>query len=400
MTNDNPTIVPDRTYHDAGRASLLPAVQARNDGQYELVEGDGPRFALVGALGKGGLGEVYAANDRDIGRRVAIKRVRSDRRTTDAMVRFVQEVRTAGQLDHPNIVPIHDIGREEDGSYYFVMKYLEGQSLETLIDRLRAGDREAHVFWTFERRVSLFRQVLHAIQFAHDRGIVHRDIKPGNIMVGKHGEVHVVDWGLAKRIGAPSIAPSKVLTFVSDSAFNSAETRAGALIGTPLYMAPEQARGEPTDERTDVWQLALVLYELLTLRHYIEPDLPLAAILEKVQNAPIRSPSLIKYRHQQTPPAELSWFVMKGLARDPNQRFQTVAEMIETLDQRADGIFKVVCPVTLTKRVLHGVLRVIDAHPRITTAVALSLGLSVVLTGVAAAGGAVIALGGALIALG
>jgi eukaryotic-like serine/threonine-protein kinase len=332
-----------------------------------------PRFQLLREVGRGGLGEVFVADDRDIGRQVAIKRVRIDRRSADAVQRFVQEVRTTGQLDHPNIVPLHDVGRDEDGGFYYVMKYLEGESLEALIARLRAGDREAHATWTFERRVALFRDVLQAIRFAHARGVVHRDIKPANVMVGACGEVHVVDWGLAKQLrdaggstgaDAPPAAPPEGRT--------SLETRQGAMIGTPLYMAPEQVRREAADERTDVWQLCLVFHELLSLRHYLDdeafregapPEADLDRILTGVLEREIPNATAVRSPHQPPVPVELGHIVARGLQRDPAARWQSVAALIRALDRRAEGEFDVHCPLTMQKWALHRALKWLDRHP-------------------------------------
>jgi serine/threonine protein kinase len=310
-------------------------------------------------VGVGGLGQVLQAKDLDIGRRVAIKRMRDDRRTQSAYVRFVQEVRTMGGLDHPNIVTIHDVGREADGGLYFVMGYADGQSMEALIQRLKAGDPTAHEQWPFNRRLAAFRQVLHAIQFAHERGILHRDLKPANIMIGDHGEVRVVDWGIAKQIGGfeppwDDTLPSAPMP----------ETRAGALVGTPRYMSPEQARGEPADVRSEVFTLCLVAYEWLTLTHYLDEVPPeLSAVLSAIQNGEIVNPMYVAAHGQAAPPPDLAWFVMDGLHKDPARRYQSVTEMIERLDQRERGHLRVQCPATLQKALLLRIEAAGDRHP-------------------------------------
>ncbi|MEQ1502796.1 MAG: serine/threonine-protein kinase [Myxococcota bacterium] len=352
--------------NDSVRTTILPPLDGPDGEQTPLSADPRPRFAVVGSLGQGGIGEVFAADDRDIGRRVAIKRLRPDRRSDTTVARFVQEVRTVGQLDHPNIVPLHDIGREDDGGFYLVMKYIDGETVESLIERLKSGDRLAHQHWTFERRVALFIQVLHAVQFAHDRGIVHRDLKPANVMVGRHGEVHVVDWGLAKRLGAPDASATTLAGDVGPVGA-STETRAGALIGTPRYMAPEQARGEPADVRTDTWALSLLFYELLTLSHYLDGTDDLHQVLDGVLHRPIPSPvRMWRHRTQPPVPAELGWFLVRGLERDPNRRFQSVAEMLERLEHRMDGEIEVSCAVTAQKWTLIQLLKLTDRHPVLT----------------------------------
>lgn len=341
-----------------GTETILPAIDLQK-GTPVLVERRGPRFHGVGELGVGGLGQVLEAQDIDIGRRVAIKRMRDDRRTQTAYLRFVQEVRTMGGLDHPNIVAIHDVGREADGGLFFVMGYVDGQSMESLIERLKAGDPVAREQWPFARRLAAFRQVLHAIQFAHERGVIHRDLKPANIMIGDHGEVRIVDWGVAKQIGGveppwdDGLAPARI-----------AETVAGSLVGTPRYMSPEQARGEPADVRSEVFTLCLVAYEWLTLTHYLD-DVPddLDQVLAAIQQREITNPMYISAYGQPAPPPDLAWFVMDGLHKDPARRYQSVAEMIERLDRRDQGHLRVQCPATLQKAMLLRIEAAGDRHP-------------------------------------
>jgi serine/threonine-protein kinase len=193
-------------------------------------------------------------------------------------------------------------------------------------------------------------QVLQAMRFAHDQGIVHRDLKPSNIIVGDHGEVHVVDWGIAKRVGAPEPAVADALP---DDSTSTATPRAGALIGTPRYMAPEQARGEAADTRTDVWQLSLLFHELLTLHHYLDGRSTVAEVLDGVLHAPIPHPRELAYPHQPPVPADLAWYVMGGLDRDPARRCRDAGELLERLERRQDGDIPIQCPVTLQLWVLY-----------------------------------------------
>jgi serine/threonine protein kinase len=341
-----------------GAETILPEIDLQK-GTPVLVERRGPRFHGMSELGVGAVGQVLGARDIDIGRRVAIKRMRDDRRTQSAYFRFVQEVRTMGGLDHPNIVAIHDVGREADGGLFFVMGYVDGQSMESLIQRLRSGDREAREQWPFARRLSVFRQVLHAIQFAHERGVLHRDLKPANIMIGNHGEVRIVDWGIAKQVGGPELLSDDVLP-----AAPVAETLAGSLVGTPRYMSPEQARGEPADVRTEVFSLCLVAYEWFTLTHYLdEVPADLDQILAAIQRCEIVNPMYVSAHGQPAPPPDLAWFVMDGLHKDPARRYQSVAEMIERLDRREIGHLPVQCPATLQKAVLLRLEAAGDRHP-------------------------------------
>lgn len=360
MTIANPAD-PSASHFELGRSTILPAGDAVPGGA-PFLDKDRPRFEEVAEIGLGAIGQVLSARDSDIGRRVAIKRIRPDRRTDAAFARFVQEVRTVGKLDHPNIVPIHDVGREEDGSYYFVMKYVDGETLDDILERLRSGDRATHQRWSFEQRTELFLQILHAVAFAHSQGVLHRDLKPSNVMVGDHGEVQLVDWGVAKRIGAPDDVHGE------DEDTSIVLTRHGALVGTPRYMSPEQARGEPADVRSETYTLCLLFYELLSLRHYLDGMGDLGQVLDAVQNKPIENlRTMARHLHQPAVPHDLAWIVMDGLDRDPAKRYPTVAALIARLLQRRDGHVRIQCPATLQKSVLFTLAGWVDRHPVVTT---------------------------------
>jgi serine/threonine-protein kinase len=333
----------------AGRTTVLPRVERFADST-TFVHTARPRFEVQRPLGEGGIGQVVAALDQDIGREVAIKTLRREMQAPSHVARFIDEIRTVGALEHPNIVPIHDVGVNEDGSLYFVMRRVQGETLESIIEHLAAGDPIAHAHWTIERRVHVFRQLLDAVAFAHDRGYVHRDIKPANVMVGEHGEVFLMDWGIAR--------PS-----------HGAPADAGAVIGTPAYMSPEQARGDAVDSRSDVYSLCVLFHELLGLRHYLEHCKTVAAVLDGVQHAHAPAPSFVKSPFQPAVPMDLSWFVRKGLAKHAPGRFQSVREMIDRLDAREEGLIPIQCHVTLTKRVTREWLRLLDRHPMVFTAV-------------------------------
>jgi serine/threonine-protein kinase len=359
-----------------GRITVLPRVERRAD-QAAFVRASRPRFRVQRPLGEGGVGQVIAAVDEDIGREVAIKSLRRDMQEPANVARFVDEIRTVGALEHPNIVPIHDVGEDEDGALYFVMRCVQGETLESIIERLAAGEPVAHAHWTFERRTHVFRQLLDAVAFAHDRGFVHRDIKPSNVMVGPHGEVFLMDWGIAKSVGATDIPATHPA--VSDRA---AATHVGSVVGTPMYMAPEQVRGEPVDARSDIYSLCALFHELLCLRHYLAHCKTVEGVLDGVANAHAPLPSFVASPHQTPAPADLSWFVRKGMAKHASGRFQSVQEMIERLEARDEGRIPIQCHVTFTKRVTREMLRALDRHPMLFTAM-----LSVfVLAGLAAVG--------------
>jgi serine/threonine-protein kinase len=332
------------------RTTVLPRVEIV-DAKPRLVVEQRRRFEPLGRLGEGGQGEVVGARDQDIGRNVAIKRIRAAGLSPGTALRFAEEVRTVGQLEHPNIVPIHDVGVDENGEYYFVMKYVEGVTLETVIEKLAAGDPDAHARYGIERRVQIFVAILEAVAYAHARGILHRDLKPANVMIGAFGEVSLMDWGVAKRKDQPPLL----------------EPKAGEIVGTPAYMSPEQARGEPADERSDVYALSLLFHELLCLTHPLAEKATVSDMLRAVIEEPVPHTSFVSSPHQPLVPAELGWFVKKGLAKNAADRFQSVSEMLTRLSRRAEGDFPIQCPCTFSKRVLGFVKRLIDHHPTLTT---------------------------------
>lgn len=227
------------------------------------------RYVLHTPIARGGMGEVFAARDRALSREVAVKVLREDLKDRPFVAgRFVDEARITGRLQHPGIPPVHDLGTLRDGRPYIAMKLIKGRTLADLL----ANDRPE-----FAELLRVFEHVCQAVAYAHDRRVIHRDLKPGNVMVGAFSEVQVMDWGLAKVLGdAPAPAehrPADTATVTPASIIESdrdpsSHTRAGSLLGTPAYMPPEQAKGEidRTDTRSDVFALGAVLCELLTGR--------------------------------------------------------------------------------------------------------------------------------------
>ncbi|MBL9037274.1 MAG: serine/threonine protein kinase [Archangium sp.] len=342
----------------AARGTTLPMVRWGASGA-ELQPNEAARYETLELLGEGGMGEVVRARDNDIGREVAVKRLRADLQHPELFARFVEEVRTIGQLEHPNIVPIHDAGLDAQG-YFFVMKRLEGESLADIIFRLDRGDAEAHTRWPFERRVDVIRKVLEALRYAHGRGVVHRDIKPANILVGPMGEVFLLDWGIAKRTTEETSTASTLPVTVVVSAF---QTQAGAVMGTPLYMSPEQARGEPVDARSDLYSLCLTLYEFLTLKNPFAQHTDVEQLLQAVSTQKPSLASLVRNPHQDFVPMDLTWVLAKGLAKHPLERYQSADELIRRLDDRAEGKVPIQCHVTLAKRSSYEAMRLVNRFP-------------------------------------
>jgi serine/threonine-protein kinase len=236
-----------------------PAASAAREARGEPAAWLGhDRYRLGELIGHGGMGDVVAARDEQVGRDVAVKRIRDALPNASRIARFEREASIQGRLDHPAIVPVHELGVDADGRPYFAMKKLAGTTLADILD---ARDPK----WGRQRLLRAFVDVCFAIEFAHVHGVLHRDIKPANIMLGEFGEVYVLDWGVAKIIGEDDI--------VDDLTSDDGLTAAGAAVGTAGYMAPEQAAGvDDLDERADVYALGRVLGKLLGDEHVPELD--------------------------------------------------------------------------------------------------------------------------------
>jgi serine/threonine-protein kinase len=262
----------------------------------------GERYEIGGVLGRGGMAEVHRGRDLRLGREVAVKVLRSDlARDPSFQVRFRREAQASASLNHPAIVAVYDTGEDRTAlgnTPYIVMEYVEG---ETLRDVIR---REGRL--TPERAMSLSADVCGALDFSHRNGIVHRDVKPGNVMITPEGAVKVMDFGIARA--------------VSDSAATMTST--AAVIGTAQYLSPEQARGEGVDARSDVYSVGCMLFELVTGAPPFTGDSPVAVAYQHVREDP-RLPSSI---NPQVPP-ELDAIVLKSMSKNPANRYQSAAEM-------------------------------------------------------------------------
>ncbi len=209
-----------------------------------------PGYLIGVSIGRGGMGEVLAAQDTRIGREVAVKRMTSESPDDEQIARFLREARIQARLEHPAIVPVHELGIDAEGRPYFTMKRLVGETL---------GQRQIDGV-SLNRLLRAYVEVCRAIEFAHSRGVVHRDLKPANVMLGDYGEVYVIDWGIARVLADD---PDQMLDQVDISTLDQG-TKSGALLGTPGYMAPEQIRGARATTAADIYALGSVLFELLT----------------------------------------------------------------------------------------------------------------------------------------
>ncbi|MEC7947921.1 MAG: serine/threonine-protein kinase, partial [Myxococcota bacterium] len=255
-------------------------MRARTPQQTESLATRPPadRYRRLEVIGRGGAGDVYRYLDRTLNRLIAVKELKSDLARDPGMVRrFMHEAQVVAQLDHPAIIPVHDLGRDEQGQWYLAMKEVHGRTLRKIISDVHAHRRSSQGGtvtdgWTLRRLVDAFQTVCEAVAFAHSRGVVHRDLKPDNVMVGDFGEVYVLDWGLARILDAPDGAepteasdPWSLQPGVAADEPPATQTRHGAVVGTPAYMPPEQARGErdAIGPHSDVWSLGALLYACL-----------------------------------------------------------------------------------------------------------------------------------------
>ena len=258
------------------------------------------KYELLQELGRGAMGIVYRARDPIINRLVALKTIIKDvAADPDLLQRFYREAQSAGGLQHPNIVTIYDMG-EESGTPYIAMELVEGESLEQIIARRTALPLSLKLTYAI--------QACRALDYAHKRGIVHRDIKPGNMMLSKDGTVKVVDFGIARVL-------------------QTSKTQTGMLIGTFAYMAPEQYHGEHADERSDLWSFGVLLYELVTYRRPFKGDSP-ATLMHSICD---QDPASMR---EGTPdcPAELDAVLRKVLQKSPADRYQTMEDLLLELD--------------------------------------------------------------------
>jgi WD40 repeat protein/tRNA A-37 threonylcarbamoyl transferase component Bud32 len=292
------------------------------------------RYAVKSEYGRGGMSRVLLAFDEHIGREIALKELLTApgpdgtprSASQSASSRFLREARITGQLDHPNIVPVYELGQHPDGTYYYTQKLVRGVTFKKVLEQ--AGTTAERL-----KLLSHFADICHAVAYAHSRGVVHRDLKPENVMVGQFGETVLLDWGLAKARGQKDVR-AKEIEKESEMMRSPAATLAGHALGTPSYMSPEQALGnlEEIDERSDVWSLGAILFEILTGRPPFEGETAFSVIDKVIREAP---PRVRRVLHAAPP--ELAAVADKCLSRDKAQRYASAEEVAKEIEAWQSG---------------------------------------------------------------
>src|SRR5579859_6038988 len=298
--NSAPSVTPGLSSFAAPPIAIPPvgSTPASSLGPGSVI---GARYEIIQLLGEGGMGAVYKAHDRELERDVALKLIRAElARNPEILARFKQELILARQVTHKNVIRIYDLG-QADGFKFITMDFVEGQDLRAL---LIANGKLAP-----EQAARIMLQICRALEAAHTEGVIHRDLKPQNIMLDPSGRVYVMDFGIAR------------------SAYLPGMTQTGALIGTPEYMSPEQGRGEKLTERSDIFSLGIIFYELLTGKSPYPADAPLGTLWKRLQEKP-KPPAEIDV----TVPKPLNDIVMSALEIEPEKRLSSAREMAQQLE--------------------------------------------------------------------
>ena len=298
--------------------TLLP--RARKSGTLKYDE--------LKPLSEGGTAKLYTTLDLHLVREVAYKTLHEDLRDSEIeSKRFLREARVTANIQHPGTVPLHELGRDRDGQLFFTMKKVDGRDLREILLDLRHEVPDVVEKFPLPRLLDILIQVCQTIAFAHELGVIHRDLKPANIIVGRFGEVYVLDWGLAKVLGNTTLSAQDSIRHQEKS--DTTMTPVGQHYGTPMYMAPEIAKGEADlDGRTDVFSLGIILFEMITLQFLFKGEDPYE-IKKKILNQPLPLPREVA--PNRFIPRDLEALCMKALKRNKYDRYASVADLLKDL---------------------------------------------------------------------
>ena len=316
MTREKTTIMKQKSsLHSCATAKLSP----KQKGKYRFTN----------SVACGGMKMILKMKDVDTGRHVAMANMLDSEPSTDTVRQFIREARINSKLEHPNIVPVHEIGKGDDGLPYFTMKLINGKTLQDVIELLKTDYSRYRKKYKLDYLLNVMVKICDAIAFAHSKGIIHLDLKPDNILLGRHAEVLLLDWGLARPVKAPLNDEDLIISDDDDfSDLNdlSDMTLNGITKGTPRYMAPEQAaaKNDARDERTDIYCLGAIMYAMLTWKHPIEGD-SIPEILNNTINGVIIRPRR-RSRERHIPKA-IEAIIMKAMALEPENRYKNVKEL-------------------------------------------------------------------------
>ena len=274
------------------------------------------KFEHFSQLNSGGKADLIVCRDSNLGRPVVLKKLRKDVANYEKeLSRLLREARITAQLQHPATVPLYEMGQDDEGNWYFAMKKIEGQTLFEIIVGLYHREENVEKHFNLTRLLTIFCQVCDALSYAHARGVIHRDIKPENIIVGMFGEVTLIDWGVAKVWGMAN---------------EGDDQKGNDRGGTPLYMSPEQILGhKPVDERTDVFSMGIVLYEMMTQREPFRGPTIQDTFNNIINNEPSEPRKAAPHRFIPEPVQQIC---LKAMAKDPAERFQSMDKMAAAIN--------------------------------------------------------------------
>ena len=363
-TNEN-RLLPTRLSKDQAFTPNTDSILSSNKAKYEYL----------GEIAQGGMGRIVAVKDRSLRRNVAMKLLVSPngKANRQQVNRLLAEAQTQGQLEHPNIVPIHEVGIYQDDKYYFTMKLVKGTTLKEIFRGLQQNDTKTDEQYSLPRLLAIFQQIANGLGFAHSRGVIHRDIKPENVMIGEFGEVLIMDWGIAKLIQQSSDLTSPTSVEKNSSFakhFNTIDSQekdrtvVGTVAGTVGYMSPEQARGEidKLDSRTDIFSLGAMLYEMVAgSPPYNQPSakerLKAAASELPVESPISRLRKITASKRTSTIPREVAAIAMTAIAPKADHRYQTAQEFFNDIQRYLEGHSVKACPDTFVQQAAKWIKR-------------------------------------------